>query len=121
MLVRLSHVHRLKCYFLLSASPALPVLYYVDRLRDGRSYTTRFVKAVQKGNTVFILMCSFHKPEPEHPFHQWSMPSNIPKPNEVEIDYEFYRRMYEMETNDEVKESLGHNMLVSNLRFVEDS
>lgn len=105
----------MKCYFLLGASPALPVLYYVDRLRDGRSYTTRFVKAVQKGNTVFILTCSFHKPEPEHPFHQWSMPSNIPKPNEVEIDYDYYQRMYEKETSDKAKKMLGRVILVSNL------
>ncbi|KAL5534390.1 hypothetical protein ACEPAG_852 [Sanghuangporus baumii] len=102
-------LHSLHCYFLLSASPALPILYYVDRLRDGRSYSTRFVKAVQKGNTVFILMCSFHKPEPEHPFHQWDVPSVIPKPNEVEIDYDFYRRMRNLDTtSDRAKEILDH-------------
>jgi len=37
-----------QCYFLLSASPAVPILYYVERLREGRTYTTRSVKAKQQ-------------------------------------------------------------------------
>ncbi|THH11216.1 hypothetical protein EW145_g796 [Phellinidium pouzarii] len=85
-------LHSLHCYFLLSASPSLPVLYYVDRLRDGRSYATRFVRAVQRGKVVFIMMCSFHRPEPAHPFHQFSMPSDIPKPEDLETDVDVYRR-----------------------------
>ncbi|EJD04105.1 Thioesterase/thiol ester dehydrase-isomerase [Fomitiporia mediterranea MF3/22] len=100
-------LHSLHCYFLLSASPSLPVLYYVDRLRNGRSYATRFVRAVQKGRAVFIMMCSFHKPEPEHPFHQWQIPSNVPKPSEVEIDYDFYIRMRQLsETSERAKKIL---------------
>ncbi|TDL28815.1 hypothetical protein BD410DRAFT_712119 [Rickenella mellea] len=82
----------LHCYFLLSASPALPILYYVERLRDGRSYTTRSVKAVQKGQVIFIMMCSFHIPEPQHPSHQWKMPVDISGPDELETDEARYRR-----------------------------
>ena len=43
------------------------------------------------------------------------MPSNIPKPNEVEIDYDYYQRMYEKETSDKAKKMLGRVILVSNL------
>lgn len=80
-----------KCYFLLSASPELPILYYVDRLREGRSYTTRFVRAAQNGKIVFMMMCSFHRPEPAHPFHQWPMPLDVPQPEDMEQDIDHYR------------------------------
>lgn len=106
-----------QCYFLLSASPALPVLYYVERLREGKSYATRFVRAVQNGKIVFIMMCSFHRPEPQHPMvrlaailtrpavlsssfvsaflqkHQWSMPKGVPPPEQIESDIEYYSRL----------------------------
>ncbi|KAF8058267.1 hypothetical protein FPV67DRAFT_1565744 [Lyophyllum atratum] len=67
----------LHCYFLLSASPSTPIIYHVDRVRQGRSYATLGVKAVQSGRTVFVLMCSFQKPEPWQPFHQWPMPNEM--------------------------------------------
>lgn len=70
----------------------MPILYYVDRLREGRSYSTRSVRAVQKGKVIFIMMCSFHKPEPQHPSHQWTIPASLPKPEDVEIDLDFYHR-----------------------------
>jgi len=85
-------LHSLHCYFLLSASPALPILYYVERLREGRSYTTRSVKAAQNGRIVFIMMCSFHRPELQHPSHQWPMPLDVPSPDDVESDVSFYNR-----------------------------
>ncbi|KAI5121256.1 hypothetical protein M0805_002301 [Coniferiporia weirii] len=91
----------LHCYFLLSASASLPVLYYVDRLREGRSYTTRFVRAVQRGKVVFIMMCSFHRPEPMHPSHQWPMPPDVPKPEELELDIDFYRHWHQSVKGDE--------------------
>jgi acyl-CoA thioesterase II len=78
-------LHSLHCYFLLSGSPAVPIIYYVERLREGRSYTTRLVKAVQNGKVIFVLMCSFHKPEPYQPSHAWPMPPNVPSPEECEL------------------------------------
>lgn len=81
-----------KCYFLLSGSPAVPIVYYVERLREGRSYTTRSVKAVQSGKVIFILMCSFHKPEPWQPSTQWAMPAGIPQPEECELEEVVYAR-----------------------------
>ena len=62
-------------------------------MRVGRSYTTILVKAVQRGNVIFIMLCSFHKPEPGHPMHQWPMPVNVPPPDELELDVDWYIRL----------------------------
>jgi len=75
-----AHCHSLHCYFLLSASPSIPILYYVDRVREGRSFFTRGVKAVQRGRTIFAMMVSFSKVEPENPIAQWPFPSDVPSP-----------------------------------------
>jgi acyl-CoA thioesterase II len=74
----------LQCYFILSASPAIPILYYVERLRDGKTYCTRSVKAVQNGKVVFTLLCSFQKPEPHQPSHQLSLPIAVPRPDKCQ-------------------------------------
>ncbi|KAG1783678.1 hypothetical protein EV702DRAFT_958446 [Suillus placidus] len=84
-------VFGLHCYFLLSASPAIPIIYFVERLREGRSYTTRSVKAVQNAKVIFQLMCSYHKPEPWQPTHQWPMPE-VPPLEECELEEVRLRR-----------------------------
>ena len=81
-----------KCYFLLGASASSPLLYYVDRVRDGRSYSTRSVRAVQGGRNVFIMVCSFQKPEFWQPSRHWSMPQ-APRPDECDTEVEHIRRM----------------------------
>ncbi|KAI6153369.1 hypothetical protein BKA82DRAFT_147987 [Pisolithus tinctorius] len=81
----------LHCYFLLSASPAVPIIYYVERLREGRSYSTRGVKAVQSGKAIFMLLCSFHAPEPWQPSYQWPMP-DAPKLEDCELEEDLFRR-----------------------------
>ncbi|EPS99118.1 hypothetical protein FOMPIDRAFT_1037156 [Fomitopsis schrenkii] len=86
-------LHSLHCYFLLSVSPAAPIIYQVVRVRDGRSYVTRTVSAVQRGRTVFVMLCSFQRPEPGQPMHQWPMPPNVPGPEECEEVQEYYERM----------------------------
>ncbi|KAI0067828.1 hypothetical protein BV25DRAFT_1794358 [Artomyces pyxidatus] len=73
----------LPAYFLLSASSEIPILYNVENIRDGRSYVTRTVRAVQGGRTVFMMLCSFHIPEPWQPSHNWPMPI-VPSPEESE-------------------------------------
>ena len=65
----------------------------MSRLREGKSYTTRSVRAAQSGKNVFILICSFHKPEPEHPFHQWTKPIDAPDPDTLEMDYDMWARL----------------------------
>src|SRR4029079_15285184 len=53
-------VHSLHAYFLSPRHPKLPILYDVDRIRDGRSFTTRRVVAIQHGRAIFNLSASFH-------------------------------------------------------------
>ncbi|KDQ54755.1 hypothetical protein JAAARDRAFT_347616 [Jaapia argillacea MUCL 33604] len=86
-------LHSLHCYFLLSASPAIPILYHVEKLREGRSYTTRSVKAVQNGRVVFILLCSFQRPEPWQPSHQWPMPANVTPPEQCILEETRYEKL----------------------------
>jgi acyl-CoA thioesterase-2 len=57
-------VHSLHAYFLRQGDARIPVLYQVDRLRDGSSFTTRRVVAIQKGQPIFSLAASFQAPEP---------------------------------------------------------
>ena len=72
-------VHSLHAYFLRPGDPGKPILYEVDRLRDGRSFTTRRVVAIQHGKVIFNLQASFHTVEPG-PDHQIKVPSGIPDP-----------------------------------------
>lgn len=75
----------------MNASPARPIYYNVDRVRDGRTYVTRAVRAVQKGKTIFIMVCSYQRPEPWQPSYRSPMPPNVPSPEECKDDTAFYR------------------------------
>ena len=74
-------VHSLHAYFLRPGDLSVPILYEVDRIRDGRSFTTRRVVAIQHGRAIFNLAASFHRPEPGFE-HQIPMPE-APDPDEV--------------------------------------
>jgi acyl-CoA thioesterase II len=56
-------VHSLHAYFIRPGDPSVPLVYTVDRLRDGRSFTTRRVTAIQHGKPIFTLSASFHRAE----------------------------------------------------------
>jgi acyl-CoA thioesterase II len=71
-------VHSLHAYFLRPGRPGVPIVYQVERVRDGRSFTTRRVVAVQEGRTIFNLTASFHQPEAGFE-HQLPMP-DVPGP-----------------------------------------
>jgi acyl-CoA thioesterase II len=75
-------VHSLHAYFLRPGDPTVPILYEVDRLRDGRSFSTRRVVAIQHGRAIFNLQASFHIHEPS-PDHQISMPTDLPDPESL--------------------------------------
>jgi acyl-CoA thioesterase II len=109
-------LHSLHCYFLLSGSPAVPIIYHVERFREGRSYTTRTVKAVQNGAVIFVLMCSFHKPEPWQPSHQWPMPLNVPTPEECESDETRMARQAAQEGMDERTRNILKEFIVDRAR-----
>src|SRR5207249_8706918 len=66
-------VHSLHAYFLRPGDPTIPILYDVDRIRDGRSFITRRVVAIQHGKAIFNLQASFHKVEEGYE-HQAPMP-----------------------------------------------
>jgi acyl-CoA thioesterase-2 len=75
-------VHSLHSYFLRAGDPAAPILYEVDRIRDGRSFTTRRVVAIQHGRAIFNLQCSFHIDEGSDLVHQAEMPQ-VPRPDDL--------------------------------------
>src|SRR4051794_26253788 len=63
-------VHSLHAYFLRPGDPSVPILYDVDRIRDGRSFTTRRVVGIQHGRAIFNLAASFHVHEEGQLDHQ---------------------------------------------------
>ncbi len=79
--------HSMHAYFLLAGDPKVPIVYEVDRIRDGKSFTTRRVIAIQHGQAIFSMSVSFHNDEGGLE-HQAKMP-DVPKfdtlPNEREI------------------------------------
>lgn len=66
-------VHSLHAYFLRAGDVARPIVYEVDRIRDGRSFTTRRVVGTQAGQAIFAMSCSFQVDEPGFE-HQAAMP-----------------------------------------------
>jgi len=72
------HVHSLHCYFLRPGRSSDPLTYLVERPRDGRSFSTRIVRAVQQGETIFFMTTSFATVD-EGPAHQFTMPT-VPPP-----------------------------------------
>ena len=92
-----------QCYFILNASPASPIYYNVDRVRDGRSYVTRAVRAVQGGRTIFIMVCSYQRPEPWQPSYRSPMPPNVPFPEECKDEAILYRERAAAADNEHLK------------------
>jgi acyl-CoA thioesterase-2 len=74
-------VHSLHAYFLRPGDPTVPILYEVDRIRDGRSFTTRRVVAIQHGKAIFNLQSSFQVHE-DGLEHQAPMP-DTPAPDDL--------------------------------------
>jgi acyl-CoA thioesterase II len=74
-------VHSLHAYFIRPGDPSVPLVYTVDRVRDGRSFTTRRVSAIQHGKVIFTLSASFQVEE-DGPSHQVPMP-DVPGPEEL--------------------------------------
>ncbi|WP_396448985.1 acyl-CoA thioesterase II [Actinomadura sp.] len=70
-------VHSLHAYFIRPGDPLVPIVYTVDRVRDGRSFTTRRVMAIQHGKAIFTLSASFQIVE-DGPSHQAAMPDAPP-------------------------------------------
>jgi acyl-CoA thioesterase-2 len=73
--------HSMHAYFLVGGDPKVPIIYEVDRIRDGKSFTTRRVVAIQHGQAIFTLMVSFHNDE-QGLTHQAPMPQ-VPPPEDL--------------------------------------
>src|ERR1700679_3199728 len=79
-------VHSLHAYFLRPGDPSVPLVYMVDRVRDGRSFPPGRVSAIQHGRTIFAMSASFqhYGPGPEHadPMPDVPPPETIERTNE---------------------------------------
>jgi acyl-CoA thioesterase II len=82
-------VHSLHSYFIRPGDPAVPIVYEVDRVRDGRSFTTRRIVAIQHGKPIFTLSASFQLDQPGIE-HQPVMP-DVPAPETLPTLDERYR------------------------------
>ncbi len=83
--------HSLHAYFLRAGDPSVPIIYKVDRIRDGGSFSTRRVVAIQHGQAIFSMAASFHKPE-EGLHHQMPMPQ-VPAPEALPSEAELKERL----------------------------
>ncbi len=83
--------HSLHAYFLRPGDPKLPIVYEVDCIRDGKSFTTRRVVAIQKGQAIFSLSASFQIDEPG--FEHQTSPPQVPQPEGLISELEMARQV----------------------------
>ncbi|MBT3070798.1 acyl-CoA thioesterase II [Rhodomicrobium sp. Az07] len=83
--------HSLHAYFLLGGDPKVPIVYHVDRIRDGGSFTTRRVTAIQHGRPIYTMAVSFHAPETGFE-HQVEMPK-VAQPEDLPSEEELKARL----------------------------
>ena len=86
-------LHSFHAYFLLTGDISVPIVYNVDRSRDGGSFTTRRVVGIQKGKPIFITSASFQKLAPGFE-HQIEMP-DVPNPDSLQSDMELLAPLQE--------------------------
>lgn len=107
-------VHSLHCYFILGGDPSIPIIYDVQRIRDGGSFSTRRVSARQHGEIIFYMTASFHKVE-EGFEHQSAMPE-VPGPDDSPALSELVR-----EANPSYAELWVKEWSAMEMRFVGDN
>ncbi len=84
-------VHSLHGYFMRPGDPKVPIIYETERYRDGRSFTTRRVVAIQHGKPIFTMAASFHRRE-DGLDHQFEMP-DVPPPEELPTERELLEQL----------------------------
>ena len=89
--------HSLHGYFMRPGDPSVPIIYEVDRYRDGKSFLTRRVVAIQHGKPIFTMAASFHKREEsfDHQFEKPDVPQPEDLPSEKEILEKYREKMPE--------------------------
>jgi acyl-CoA thioesterase-2 len=85
--------HSFHAYFLRAGDPKIPILYEVDRARDGASFTSRRVIAIQHGKQIFNMSASFQVPE-KGLEHQFDMP-RVPPPEQLMDEHEARKKWLE--------------------------
>ena len=96
--------HSMHAYFIRPGDPKVPIIYEVDHSRDGKSFTTRRVVAIQHGRQIFVLNCSFQKLEGGLT-HQIEMP-DIPAPEDLKSEHEIL-----LEIQDQIPEEIAKRVL----------
>ena len=86
--------HSMHAYFILPGDPKVPIIYDVERTRDGKSFSTRRVRAIQHGEPIFTMSVSFHNDEPGLA-HQARMP-DVPKPDALPSEVDARARILPM-------------------------
>ncbi|MET9563270.1 acyl-CoA thioesterase [Streptomyces tauricus] len=109
--------HSLHAYFLRAGDAGAPIVYTVDRIRDGRSFTTRRVVAVQHGQPIFHLSASFQTYE-EGMDHQATMPP-APDPETLETTAEMLPRYLEAYGDRGVAQRMLEARAAVDLRYVD--
>ncbi|MCC2615657.1 thioesterase family protein [Aestuariibacter halophilus] len=99
--------HSFHSYFLLPGDANLPVVYDVENVRDGRSFSTRRIKAIQNGKNIFYMTASFQHPE-EGLSHQAAEMPQVPAPEGVEPDIKFYEDCYD-QISERMREALSYH------------
>jgi acyl-CoA thioesterase-2 len=97
-------VHSLHAYFMRPGDPSIPIVYQVERIRDGSSFTTRRVVAIQHGKAIFSMSASFQVEEPGFD-HQIQIP-DVPAPETLMGEAEF-RAAFLAQAPDTVKKYWG--------------
>ncbi len=111
-------IHSFHSYFLLPGDAKKPVIYDIENVRDGRSFSARRVKAIQDGRVIFDMTASFHAPEPGLS-HQFADMPDVPEPDDVAQDIRFYEDNYDG-LSERMKESLSYHRPVD-LRTVDSA
>ncbi len=110
--------HSLHAYFLRAGDPGAPIVYTVDRIRDGKSFTTRRVVAVQHGQPIFHLSASFQTYE-EGLEHQADMPAS-PDPETLPTAAEMLPRYAHLFADPGMADRLGEARAAVDLRYVDE-
>lgn len=99
--------HSFHSYFLLPGDANLPVVYDVEHVRDGRSFSTRRVSAIQKGKVIFYLTASFQIEE-KGLQHQFCELPDVPLPDSLEPDIKVYEDSYDT-LSERMREALSYH------------
>jgi len=106
------HIHSLHGYFMLGGDPKVPIIYEVDRIRDGGSFTTRRVVAIQHGQAIFSMSASFQRQEDgldyQAPMPDQPDPETLPSEKQLKEQFihkapEHVRKYWEKERPIEVR------------------